>query len=57
MDCLRAEVSDSNIAVTIVNPGYISTNLSRNALTQDGSKYNCKIEKEKFYILFETKNN
>ena len=39
-DCLRAEVYKENIAVTLVTPGYIQTNLSVNALTGDGNKMN-----------------
>lgn len=42
-DCLRAEVYKENIAVTLVTPGYIQTNLSVNALTGNGSKLN-KVE-------------
>jgi len=34
-DCLRAEVSADNIKVTILTPGYISTNISLYALTKD----------------------
>lgn len=36
-DCLRAEVSGSNIRVTVLTPGYIRTNISLNAVTGDGS--------------------
>jgi len=38
-DSLRAEVAASGISVTVASPGYISTDLSRNALTADGSPY------------------
>ncbi|KAE8579982.1 hypothetical protein XENTR_v10024259 [Xenopus tropicalis] len=38
-DCLRAEMSPYEIDVTVVNPGYIKTNLSLNAVTGDGSNY------------------
>ncbi|KAM6424253.1 dehydrogenase/reductase SDR family member 7B isoform 2-T2 [Liasis olivaceus] len=38
-DCLRAEVEQFNIEVTVVCPGYIQTNLSLNAVTSDGSQY------------------
>lgn len=38
-DSLRAEVADNGIKVTVINPGYIKTNLSLNALTNDGKKY------------------
>ncbi len=37
-DALRAEVHDANIGVTLVCPGFISTDISRNALVGDGSK-------------------
>src|ERR1700761_9355425 len=36
-DCLRAEVSAQNVAVTILTPGYIRTNISQNAMTKDGT--------------------
>ena len=39
-DSLRAEIHDKNIAVTIICPGYVSTEVSNNALTADGTKYN-----------------
>lgn len=38
-DCLRAEMVPHDIAVTVISPGYIQTNLSLNAVTDDGSKY------------------
>ncbi|XP_062999333.1 dehydrogenase/reductase SDR family member 7B isoform X2 [Elgaria multicarinata webbii] len=38
-DCLRAEVEQYDLDVTVVSPGYIQTNLSLNAMTADGSKY------------------
>jgi dehydrogenase/reductase SDR family protein 7B len=37
-DSLRSEVYDYNIAVTLVLPGYVRTQLSFNALVGDGSK-------------------
>jgi len=36
-DCLRAEVSPMNIKVTLLTPGYIQTNVTRNAVTKDGN--------------------
>lgn len=36
-DSLRAEVYDDNIKVTLICPGYVTTNVSMNALTGDGS--------------------
>jgi len=36
-DSLRAEVFKENIKVTLVCPGFVSTNISKNALTGDGS--------------------
>lgn len=39
-DSLRAELALENIAVTLICPGYIATNVSVNALTGDGSKQN-----------------
>jgi short-subunit dehydrogenase len=38
-DCLRQEVIDYNIDVTLVCPGFIRTNITYNALTGDGEKY------------------
>ncbi|XP_072337071.1 dehydrogenase/reductase SDR family member 7B isoform X2 [Scyliorhinus torazame] len=38
-DCLRAEVEQDGIKVTVISPGYIRTNLSLNAVTGNGSKY------------------
>jgi dehydrogenase/reductase SDR family protein 7B len=38
-DSLRAEVGKDGIAITIVCPGYIRTNVSRNAMTGDGSAF------------------
>jgi len=38
-DSLRAEVAKDGIAITIVCPGYIRTNVSRNALTGNGSAF------------------
>jgi len=36
-DSLRAEISAYNIAVTLICPGFVSTNISMNALTGDGT--------------------
>ncbi|XP_065317888.1 dehydrogenase/reductase SDR family member 7B-like isoform X2 [Gordionus sp. m RMFG-2023] len=41
-DCLRAELSKYNIFISLVNPGYINTKLSFNAITYDGALYNNK---------------
>lgn len=38
-DSLRAELAKDGIAVTIVCPGYIRTNVTRNALTGKGTPY------------------
>jgi short-subunit dehydrogenase len=37
-DSLRAELNDAHIKVTLICPGFIRTNVSRNALTGDGSR-------------------
>lgn len=39
MDCLRAEVAKDGIKVVNVCPGWVQTNISRNALTADMSPY------------------
>eukprot|EP00466_Bigelowiella_natans_P002198 jgi/Bigna1/82504/fgenesh1_pg.93_\ len=39
-DSLRAEVANFGIRVTAVLPGYINTNLSKNAITASGAQYN-----------------
>lgn len=38
-DACRAELSEQNIQVTLINPGYIKTALSLNALTGSGETY------------------
>lgn len=38
-DCLRAEVEQCGIEVTVISPSYIHTSLSLNAVTADGSRY------------------
>lgn len=43
-DCLRQEVYDHNIDVSLVCPGFVKTNVTVNALTAEGEKYN-KMEK------------
>ncbi len=39
-DSLRAEIHRYNIDVTLICPGYVHTNVSMNALTEDGSPQN-----------------
>lgn len=41
-DCLRAEVSLHNIQVLVSSPGYVSTEVSRNALTGYGALHGGK---------------
>ena len=38
-DCLRAEMEQYEIEVTVISPSYIHTSLSLNAVTADGSTY------------------
>lgn len=38
-DSLRAEISRDHINVSVINPGYIRTNLSKNAFSPDGSRH------------------
>ncbi|MCW9707056.1 SDR family oxidoreductase [Fodinibius salsisoli] len=39
-DCLRQEVQEHNINVSLVCPGFIKTDVTKNALEGDGSKHN-----------------
>ncbi|MGD8426382.1 MAG: SDR family oxidoreductase [Balneolaceae bacterium] len=39
-DCLRQEVADYNIKVSLVCPGFIKTDVTKNMLEGDGSKHN-----------------
>lgn len=39
-ESLRAELNDDNIHVSIISPGRIKTNVSLNALIENGEKYN-----------------
>ncbi|WP_442265197.1 SDR family oxidoreductase [Tenacibaculum sp. ZS6-P6] len=39
-DSLRAEVFNNNIKVTLICPGFVATDVSKNALTGDGSPQN-----------------
>lgn len=38
-DCLRQEVEEQGVDVTLVCPGYVKTDITKNAITADGSKY------------------
>ncbi|KAK0170895.1 hypothetical protein PV328_008684 [Microctonus aethiopoides] len=38
-DSVRAELNNENINITVINPGYINTDLSLNAITGDGGIY------------------
>ena len=39
-ESLRAELVNDNVQVTIVSPGRVNTNISKNALTEKGQAYN-----------------
>jgi len=39
-DCLRQEVQEKGVDVTLVCPGYVKTDVTKNALKADGTKYN-----------------
>lgn len=39
-DCLRQEVQQQGVTVSLVCPGYVKTNVTKNALQADGSRYN-----------------
>ncbi len=45
-DSLRFEVQDDNIDVTLICPGFIRTNISKNALTADGKPQNTMDDKQ-----------
>lgn len=47
-DTLKSELSNTNIHVCLVSPGYVNTNLSLNAVTGDGSRYGGTLN---FFIL------
>lgn len=38
-DCLRAEVHDQGVHVSVISPGFVRTEITKNALTADGSTY------------------
>lgn len=38
-DCLRSEIDQDNIKVMVSSPGYVATDIIRNALTGGGTKY------------------
>lgn len=46
-DCLRQEVYEHHIDVTLVCPGFVKTSIAVNALTADGSKNNKQEEAQK----------
>ncbi len=39
MDALRAETYDDNVRVVVVCPGFVRTEISKSALTADGSRH------------------
>lgn len=41
-DCLRAEIAPHNIQVLVSSPGYVATEVSRNALTGYGALHGGK---------------
>lgn len=41
-DTIRAELAEKSIKVSVINPGYIKTALSLNAVTQSGQTYGGK---------------
>lgn len=50
-DVLRAEVASNNVKVSVISPGYIKTNLSVNALTENGNQYKSKLNKFIFNVI------
>ncbi len=45
MDCLRAEITQFGVRILVVCPGWVQTNISRNALTGDMSEF-AKLDEE-----------
>jgi short-subunit dehydrogenase len=45
MDCLRAEITQFGVKIIVVCPGWVQTDISRNALTGDMSKFD-QLDKE-----------
>lgn len=43
-DCLRAEIAEHNIHVMVSSPGYVATDVSRNALTGQGTVHGGKLK-------------
>lgn len=43
-DCLRAEIAEHNIHVMVSSPGYVATDVSRNALTGYGALHGSKFD-------------
>lgn len=52
-DCLRAENTVHNIKVLVSSPGYVATEVSRNALTGYGSAHGSLY----YYLNIETKKS
>lgn len=52
-DTVRAELYDQGIRVTMVCPGFVHTDISRNALSGDGTKHNIMDEAQKNGISVE----
>lgn len=50
-DSLRQEVYDHNIKISLICPGFIKTNVTKNALEGDGSKHNKMEEGQKNGML------
>ena len=51
-DSLRAELSHTRVAVTVISPGYVDTNLSRNALNSSGrNKAICPEQQFSFKVV------
>jgi len=49
-DCLRAELAGTGLRVAVISPGYVKTDLSKNALTSTGEIYGVMdVNQEKGY--------
>lgn len=49
-DCLRSEIAKDNIKVLVSSPGFVKTDIMKNALTGGGTPYGSTLETDVFLI-------